>query len=82
MSDSNVSLAVVETTCYKCENCKKLQRVSRLKKVTLTFLTLIIVPTCQSMPMSPEISLTYIQQQNVQVINGNHNVSRQMSQLK
>ena len=75
MSDINVSL-VRESTCYECQKCKKFQRISRLKKVILTFFTLLIVPTCQSMPMKSEISLTYIQQQNVQVINGNYNASR------
>ncbi len=81
MSDIDV-LLVRESTCYECQRCKKLQRVSRLKKVVLTFFTLLIVPTCQSMPMKSEISLTYIQQQNVQVIDGHDNVSSQTSQLK
>lgn len=75
MYDINVSL-LRKSTCYECQRCKKLQRVSRLKKVVLTFFTLLIVPTCQSMPMKSDISVTYIQQQNVHVINGNYNASR------
>ena len=75
MSDINVSL-VRESTCYECQKCKNFQRISRLKKVILTFFTLLIVPTCQSMPTKSEISLTYIQQHNVQVINGNYNASK------
>ena len=81
MSNTNVS-SVRESACYECQKCKKLQRVSRLKKLALTFFTLIIVPTCQSMPMASEISLTYIQQQNVQIIDGHHNVSSQTSKVK
>lgn len=81
MSNVNASL-VKEYNCYECQKCKKLQRTSRLKKVVMTFFTLLIVPTCQSMPVKSGVSLTYIQQQNVQVINGNHNVSRQIDQSK
>lgn len=76
MSDTNVSLTQ-EVIYSKCKNCKKLERWSRLRKAMLTFFTLLIVPTCQSMPS--EVSITYIQHQNIQVT---HNVSEQANQSK
>jgi len=68
-----------EPVSYQCVSCKRAQLGSRFRKMLLTFFTLLIIPTCQSMPS--EISVTYIQHQNIQVINGSHNASKQVSCL-
>lgn len=71
MRDINIFLAqkvaneATEVASHECKSCKKSWRFSRLRKMMMTFLTLVLIPTCQSMPL--DISVTYIQ--NAQVIN-------------